>query len=452
MSRRGISSTVVTLLGVMALLIGMVAFTAIAVYLARAAQSANEAAGSYAGESKAVVKVYAILEMEKSGDILLNKTYLILENLWPDEVTVDHVVVASKSGSIIAEKNLNMKLKPGESTQMRPSDIDPSLLAYDNDFWRFKREVGSIEIHADVGRQGVAFKAYPGYRAFINQYGAAPTSTTQSGSYTSTVTVTTTITSTSTYFTTPTRTVTTTCTYKACIQREYQTGYITTRLQAPTTVTVTQSSFVTSGWCIIRPTSTTLYLTSTSTTIVTAKIGDVTCAVCGVCPAGTYQAPGYSQSGHSIPYLTAMVLALTLLPSYGRLSARGRLGLILTALLVSLLVERISLTVGAASSTFTATTSTVTVTITSTVTLTAPPATSTATSTIISTETRCRGVQTTITVIDRPIQIFTTTRQITKSCLRLMTIYNTVTQVSLGRTLTTYTASLHSLTCQSTVQ
>jgi len=445
MSRRGISSTVVTLLGVTALLIGMVAFTATVVYFARALQLATEIAGSYAGESKAVVGVYAIMEMEKAGDILVNKTYLIVENLWPDEVTIDHVAVAFKSGSQTPEKNMDVKLKPGQSIQLKPSDIDPNLQVYDNDFWRFKREVDYIKIHADVGRQGVGFKAYPGYKALIGQYGAGATSTTQSGSYTSTVTVTTTITQTSTYITTPTRTVTTTCTYNTCVQREYQTGYITTRLRAPTIITITETSFITRGYCIILSTTTTLYLKSTSTTIVTSKIGDVTCAVCGVCPAGTHQAPEYIQ------YFTTIILALTLLPSYGMLSNRRGLPFILIALLALLVVGKMPASTGAAPSTVATTTSTVTVTTTSIITSTAPPVTSTVTSTVLSTETRCRGVQTTITVIDRPIQTSTTTKQITTSCL-FGIIYNTATKASLQTIVATYTALLYSLTCRSAVQ
>ena len=160
-SRRGVSATVVTLFGVVAILIGMVAFTALTVYLVRAYQTSTGIVESYAEESKSVVKVYAVLFMENSTDRVLNKTVLIFENLRPDEVKIDHVAVVGSSGSLLVEKETNIVLNPGQAGWIRPSELDSSLAPYDEDFWKFKREVEYLEIHIDVGGSGSSFKSYP---------------------------------------------------------------------------------------------------------------------------------------------------------------------------------------------------------------------------------------------------------------------------------------------------
>jgi hypothetical protein len=263
-SRRGISATAATLLGVLALLIGLLAFTATTVYLVRAVQAGSAMAGAYAGESKALVKVYAALEMEKSGNTVLNKTYLIFENLWPDVLTIDHIAVASKSGSLIAEKPMSMSLRPGQSIQLKPSDIDPSLSIYDNDFWRFKREIGYIEMHADVGGQGSSFISYPEYKDLLAIEKTISPSTIVT-TVTQTMTSTTTITSTATPTTVTsaiTRTVTGTVTHTVTNTITYTVTGTVTQIVIPITTTVTRTATVTT-----TPTST---VTSTATVTVTS--------------------------------------------------------------------------------------------------------------------------------------------------------------------------------------
>ena len=494
LSRRGVSATVATIFGVVALLLGMVAFTAVAVYLARMAYSGSAMAGAYAGESKALVKVYAVLDMEKSGDTVVNKTYLIFENLWPDELTVDHVAVASKSGGMMAEKPLNIKLKPGESVQMKPSDIDPSLSIYDEDFWRFKREVGYFEIHVDVGGAGSSFKSYPEYKVgssplemVTTTVGGSTATTTVTKTVTSTITttptstMTATSTSTYTYVTTPTTTVTTTCTYTTCSQVNLATTYAVVRVTAPTTVVVTETSYTRLVNCYILSTSTiTSYLTSTTTTPSATRIGSTTCGVCGRCPTGVYSASSYQPAGQDVytpyaSYLTAPIIALALAPT--RLSPRRwwrptQAAITLTILVLLLTIpqnvgaQTITVTVTGTTTTSTVTTTvtttltstapatTVTATITTTVTVTstAPTSTYTVTSTKLSTEYRCYRDTTTITITERPITISTTTKYTSSSCAYAWPITVTVTKVSIWSTVTAvYYVDTYWVVCQRTV-
>ena len=454
-SRRGVSATVATLIGVVALLLGMVAFTATTVYLVRAVQSGSAIAGGYAGESKALVKVYAVLEMEKSGDRLLNKTYLVLENLWPDELTVDHVALASRSGGLIAEKPLSIRLKPGEAVRMKPSDIDPRLALYDEDFWRFKREVAYFEMHVDVGGGGSSFKSYPEYRVRPSPPTATPeptitptvtptvtatrtltrtltktltktaTTATSTATVTTTVTpttttttatttVTTTVTSTatstvtatitSTYVTTPTTTVTTTCTKTVCSQVNLPRTYTVVRVTAPTLVTVTVTSYTERVGCSIYISKTTTFLTATTTYVRGKLAGWTTCSICGECPEANRAAPSqYTGQGSSPPYtllytlyLMAPIVALTLAPRRGH-KGWGRLTPIVAALMVMVAPLAIPQSMEAQTVTVTVpSTSTVTVTTTTTETVT-----STVTTTVTSTApTSTRTVTSTATLTE----------------------------------------------------
>ena len=453
LSRRGVSATVATLFGVVALLLGMVAFTATTVYIVRAAQSGSAAVGSYAGESKAVVKIYAVLEMEKSGDVLLNKTYLVMENLWPDEATIDHVAVASRSGSLVAEKALSIKLKPGESIQVKPSDIDPSLAAYDDDFWRFKREVGYFEIHVDVGGQGSSFKSYPEFKV-----GSSPLEMVTMTAGGSTITTTVTRTVTTTYVTTPTKTVTTTCTHTTCIQRNIVGGYTVVRVRAPTTIVVTKTIII-PEYCFVTYTVTiTSYLTSTTTTVKGVRVGKTTCDLCGRCPTGIYGASTLNVHPPQTLYLIAPVIALALAPKAKIPGKRRSIALALAALaiLVSLAsphnvkAETITITV---TGTGTTTTATITSTTTTTVTSTAPTKTYTVTSTVLSTEYRCYKSTTTVTITDRPIIVSTSTLYKSSSCHSLLpTATVTKTIVTIRSTVTgVYYVSTYWVVCRRSV-
>jgi len=509
-SRAGISATAATLLGVLALLIGLLAFTATTVYLVRAAQVGSSIAGAYAGESKALVRVYAALEMERSGNLVLNKTYLIFENLWPDELMIDHIAVASKSGSLIADKPISMSLRPGQSIQLKPSDIDPSLSIYDNDFWRFKREVGYIEMHADVGGQGASFRSYPAYRAETGPLvietvespsATATTTVTKTVTSTATITPTSTITSTatatatSTYVTTPTKTVTTTCTLTTCsITQNPATTYAIVRVTGPTTsFIVTATSIVANRYCIITTVYSNAFLTSTTTTPAPTRAGTISCAVCGTCPTGLYgscpcpigtptplyQMPAQQVSGegerpaHAI-YFMAPIAALALAPT--RISpGRRRLALMMIALilLAALLIPRAvkaqTITVTATGST---TTTTLTSTTTTTVTITAPPTTTTTTTTVTSTITvtstaptttttacstslttvyKCLGATLTLTFTERPLIISTTTKYVTADCIYMQfPVYTvTVTNVYVSTKAVAHQFYTYSLMCGS---
>jgi len=445
----------------------------------RAVQSGSAMAGAHAEESKALVKVYAVLEMVRSGNALLNKTYLILENLWPDELTIDHVAVASKSGSLIAERGLSISLRPGMSIQLKPSDIASSLSIYDDDFWRFKREVGYIEIHVDIGGQGASFKSYPEYRAeagpLMIETVASPdrtvtTTVTRTETRTVTTTPTSTITSTatstvtSTYVTTPIITVTTTCTLTTCsISRYPATAYTIVRVTGDITrVTVTVTSVVTHYYCILSTVTQTLFLTKTTTTPNPKRVGTISCAVCGTCPTGLhgscpcpvgtptplYQIPVHQateQDGYPLHalYFMTPIAALALAPTHmnprrWRGLTSAVIALVVLALLAVPLIPRgvgaqtITVTVTGVTTTSTVTstttttvtataptttvTTTTTITSTKTVTSTAPTSTSTACSTSLTTEYKCLGATVTLTFTERPLTIVTTTKYTTPDC------------------------------------
>lgn len=495
MNRKAISATAATIFGVVAIIIGMLLFTYMAVGIVRSFQAGSAMAGAYSGESKSVLKAYAVLEMEKSGDTVVNKTYIVFENLVPDEVTVDHIALASKSGAIITEKALNIKLKPGESIQLKPSSIDSSLSVYDNDFWKFKREVAYFEIHVDVGGAGSSFKSYPEYKIEgtpleIDVETGVQTVTetvtvtsTEIGTYTitptSTETATTTSTYTSTYVTTPTKTVTTTCTYKTCIQRNYATYYTTVKVTAPVNIIVVKTSYTKLINCYTVGTTTTTYLTSTTTSPKGSIIGTITCGVCGICPTGIYpyQSVGYNPINTFTPYIMAGIIALSLIPtSFSKkrglsISLIIIISLSLTAGFSNTLAETITVTVTGSPTTTTVTTTitttstttitgapsttttTVTSTVTTTVTSTAPTVTSTVTSTVLQTETRCNLVKSTITITDRPIIVSTSTKYSSTSCPYAWPVYVTETIVSVWSTVThVYYVDYYRVTCQSTAR
>lgn len=80
MNRKAVSAIAATIFGVLAIIIGMLIFTYMAVGMVRSFQAGSAIAGAYAGESKSVLKAYAVLEMEKSGNTVVNKTYLVFQN------------------------------------------------------------------------------------------------------------------------------------------------------------------------------------------------------------------------------------------------------------------------------------------------------------------------------------------------------------------------------------
>lgn len=301
---------------------------------------------------------------------------------------------------MIAEKALSIKLKPGESIQLKPSDIDSSLSIYDNDFWRFKREIEYFEIHVDVGGAGSSFKSYPDYKV---EGGPLEIVTTVAGGES---TITATVSATSTYVTTLTTTTTTTHTRTTCTQLNYVTGYTTARTTSTTWITVTETTSTGYYSCSFRRFYRIIYVTVTETDVKVIGAGTVTSATCGTCPAGIYSVPSHGQTQPYSLYIIAPLIALALSPSRLRMPRKTTtmaalllLASIPTSILASSysphqpwLAETITVTVTTAPTATTTVTQTVTATTTSTIT-----ETSTVTSTVLSTETRCRGVQTTIT-------------------------------------------------------
>jgi hypothetical protein len=496
-SRAGISATAATLLGVLALLIGLLAFTATTVYLVRAAQAGSSIAGAYAGESKALVKVYAVLEMEKSGNSVLNKTYLIFENLWPDVLIADHIAVVSKSGSLIVEKDLGIiLLKPGQQLLLKPSEIDPTLSIYDNDFWRFKREIGYIEMHVDAGGQGMSFKSYPEYRAEAGPLIIEPVYVTTTD-VTNTVVI---VTSTTTTIT-PTVTITTTCSLTSCsITRVPATAYTIVRVSMPAQyVTVTATVVRTNYYCITTYVPYTTWVTTRYTTVDQTMAGTISCAVCGSCSQGlygscpcpissttsgspatsslrglysipnqSYQAVGQNEYPFHTLYFMAPIAALALAPTH--MSPRRWRGLapaVITLTMLALLIMPIisrgvkaqvtgaTSTVASAStttgmSTVTITnTKTVTTTSTKTITVTAPTSTKYVCSTSITTEYKCSGATVTLTFTEWPLIITTTTKYVTADCRYMQfPVYTiTITTVYTSTRAVGYQIDIYSLRC-----
>lgn len=260
MSRKGISAVAVTVFGVTALLIGLLIFSTLTLALVRGVNSGGEMARYKAEEYKAVIRVVVELVQERSGESLLNKTYIVLENTWPGDITIDHVALVSKTGQKILDRTLNIMIKAGGSVKLAPSQIDQTLKVYDEDFWKFKREVDYIEIHTDFGEVGASSKSYPIYSisgggnleifittvalsgSIVANIETATTTTTMTATPITMITETATSTKTSTYITTLTTTITTTCIYTTCKQQSYATGYTTVKVTVLTTIIVYKTS------------------------------------------------------------------------------------------------------------------------------------------------------------------------------------------------------------------
>lgn len=422
MNRKAVSATAATIFGVIAIIIGMLIFSYLAVGIVRSFQASSGIVGGYAEESKAVLRAYAVLDIEKSGNTILNKTYLVFENLVPDEVAVDHIAITSKSGAIISDKSLQIKLKPGESVQLKPSEIDQALAVYDGDFWRFKKEIGYFEIHVEVGGVGSSFKSIPVFRMGSNPIEIVTTSIGGATTTTATTTITRTETSweTSTY--TSTIRVTTTCTKTTCRQQDYVTEYIVVTSRVPqTTLTVTKTVFTDTWICRTIRTITyysTYYATVTRTEVISSLLGRVTCS-CGQCPTGVYYVPRTSENSQSLAiYMLAPLFALAVAPEHFKLDRRRLALAIIILILATVLItpnmgsaQTITVTVTGTNPT----TETTTITTTSTTTITSTTTTTvtstvTVTTTSLVTEYRCSGVASTITVTERTITISTSTK------------------------------------------
>ncbi|MEM1557891.1 MAG: hypothetical protein QXG12_04800 [Thermoproteota archaeon] len=455
MSRKGISAVAATVFGIIALLIGLTVFSTLTLALIRGVGSGGEIAEYRALESKSIVKVVVELVQEKSGDQLLNKTYIVFENIWPDEVTIDHVAIVSKSGQKILDKAMNIQLKAGRSVRVKPSQIDQSLQLYDEDFWKLKREVDYVEMHVDIGGKGSSFKSYPVYSIYggespeiiITTTTVYPTTTTmktvtttitKTTTPTTTKTITTTSTMTSTYTTTPTVTTTKTCTYTTCKQQLYATGYTAIRTSIPTYITITMTSYSTSGYCSIIRHYSTIWVTSTYVTIRGSRLGTITCGICGTCPTTIYQSSSLPTSNTLYYIGIPLLLVGGVMP--GRLSRKELiiafliLGFFMSVFFGDALSEGITVTVTETGTTTTSTvtttstttytstaptttvTSTVTTTFTTTLTSTAPTITSTITSTTLTSENWCLGVKSTVTVTERPIIVITSTKLSSTYC------------------------------------
>lgn len=499
-SRKALSAPVATIIGILALLIGMVAFTSLSVAVIKSVGTGSEIAGHRAMEERAVVKVYAQLVQEISGDTLLNKTFITFENEWPGEVTVDHIAVVSKSGGKILSKTFSLKLKAGESVSMKPSQIDPSLAEYDEEvcsgdtcsggFWKFKRDVGYVEMHVDVGGSGFSFKSYPLYsisgesgeivQETVTIPGTTLTSTstetvttTITSTTTPTTTVTTTATITSTYTTMPTYTTTTTCTKTTCSQIGIPTTYKLVTVIAPSTVVVYKTSFTKIINCYTWVASKTIIATATVPVGKGTWAGTKTCDVCGTCPTTLYGGNSYNQSSN-IPFTTLFIALVGIISGVGR--PRRREIILLSILLLSLLawiymgvelVEGYTVTVTqtgspttttvtvtttqTVTSTSTAPTTTITSTVTTTVTTTVTsPTTTTITSTSLKTEYRCLGVTVTETGTYKPVIVSTSTIYKSTSCYYAYPIYVTETYVNIVTNTWTYFFDTYWLVCRTT--
>jgi len=489
-NRKGISAVAATVFGIIALLIGLTVFSALTLALIRGVGSSGEIVEYRALESKSIVKIVVELVQEKSGDKLLNKTYIAFENIWPDEVTIDHIAIVSKSGQKILDKAMNIQLKAGGSIRVKPSQIDQSLQIYDEDFWKLKREVDYVEMHANVGKSGSSFKSYPVYSIYGGEspeiiittttvYPATTTTktvtitTTKTTTPTTTKTVTTTSTMTSTYTTTPTVTTTKTCTYTTCKQQLIATGYTAIRTSIPTYITITETSYSTIGRCRMVTHYSIIWVTSTKVTIIGSRLGTITCGVCGTCPTTIYQSSSPPASN------TLYYIAIPLLLIGGVIPRRfSRKELIITFLILGLftsslfedvLSEGVTVTVTetgtATTSTVTTTstttytstaptttvTSTVTTTITTTLTSTAPTITSTIISTTLTTETLCLGVKYTIIVTERPIIVITSTKLSSTNCYYYRSVTITETIIITHSVVTYgYYVQTYDLKCQTT--
>lgn len=469
MNRRGVSAVAVTVFGVIAILLGLLAFSTLTLALIRGVGSGMEIAERRAGESKAIVKVYVELAQEFSGGTLLNKTYIVFENLYPGDVTIDHVAIVSKGGQRILDKAVSLTIRAGGSVKLRPSQIDPALQVYDQDFWKLKREVGYVEMHADVGG-GTSFKSHPIYfvagripEIIITTTTAAPTAIT---------TVTTTATATVTSTTTPTRTITvtrtTTLTCTACQQWPIITSAVIVTVTQPMYVPVTHTVIDTATRrCTIRTYYTWTRVTVT-TTVTTLVRDTVTCEECGACPRAT-QCGGnspLSQTHHPLHlYLSAPLLAAWFIPR-NLLRGSKTWGLILFVLLSSgsltafmatcprdVSAEGATVTVTVTTGQPTTVTTTVGTTTTVTSIQTAPATTVTVTSTVTSTtevtRVRCLGITITWTITTTPV--IADTQKITTPCSdRRITV--TVTEISTYMHTHLLVVDSHSITCLTTVR
>lgn len=417
----GVSAVAVTIFGVAALLMGMLMFAATALYLTRAFEQSSGIAEYRAGESKKLVRAYAVLDPEPSGGALINKTYLILENAWPDAIVIEYLAVVKKSGQVVG-REVSIEVAPGTFVQMKPSDIDPSLQAYDGDFWMFKREVDYLVLSAGGG----SYISHLEYRHNVTGV-AVETSTigsTTTVTVTATTTTTTTRTETATYVTTPTATAgTVTQTSTLC---QIYTGYITaasasTRYQ---TVTVWETKVV--SWCgttycpLCTSCTSTVYATITTTSTGVGFTARYTLTgYCGACDltGGQSGAPALLLAG-------AWML-------YG-----GR------AQTITVTVTAGQPTTSTATYTATTTTVTSTATTTKTSTSTAPAVTTTATSYATITKTVYSGAKTAVVVTSTVVSTKTTTSTVPYGVVSV-----TITKTVLSGKTTATTISGYSIKC-----
>lgn len=453
-NRRGISAVAVTIFGVIALLIGLLMFSTLTLALVRSVGSGGEIAGYRAQEHKAFLRVLAILSQEVSGGTLLNKTYIVIENMWPGDVAVDHIAITSKTGQKILDKTFSLTIKAGGSVRLAPSQIDQTLQVYDNDFWKFKREVDSVEFHADIGGVGASFVSNPAYIVGGSVPEVVVTTTTAQRT-TTTATTYVTATTTSMIVTTPTTTVTTTCTRTTCSQILIQPTYytISTSTVYPWTVTKTQIlecrtiytsyRYITTCSVVESPGyycyyTVNRYYTGLYVTVYTTSIDhtviSTSCPICGTCPAGVYGSSEKISGDVSWQLYMIPLLSLAFIPR--RLNSKKITLMVSVLLLFSVFSyltgvkaspNTITVTVTV---TGTPTTTTVTSTTTHTVTSTstAPPATTTTTYTSLVTETRCLGRGTTTAVVQYSTA-YTYFSNITVWCFSYTTIDVTETVV-----------------------
>lgn len=145
-----------------ALVICLSFYALAAAKLLQAFSAASGSVGYAVEEAKKAIEAYVLLKQvavnmtvgNETRPVVKNMSVVVIRNSWPDEVDIDVIVVLDKDWDILRERRFQageLRLAPGAEYRMNFSEISPDLSAYDEDFWRAKRELGGVLVYPSGG-------------------------------------------------------------------------------------------------------------------------------------------------------------------------------------------------------------------------------------------------------------------------------------------------------------
>lgn len=149
--RKGVSSSLAALAFIIVLIAGLVVAGLMLARWRVAEQHYEERGERLVSMAREVVKMRIRYVTEDSGNQTIVRPIIYLKSGWMGESKLTHLLVIDKSGSIIVDADVDIRVAPMETLRLKPSDLHPSLAKYDSDYEALQSEVKLIVLHTSLG-------------------------------------------------------------------------------------------------------------------------------------------------------------------------------------------------------------------------------------------------------------------------------------------------------------